>query len=40
MGMNAEFIGRPGIYASMADNPKYLKLVEYLRLEDERCRYF
>jgi hypothetical protein len=38
--MNAEFIGRPGIYGSMTDNPKHLKLVEYLKLEDERCRYF
>lgn len=39
-GMNSECIGRPGIYACLTSNKKHSKLVEYLRLEDERFRYF
>ena len=38
--MNVEHIGRPGFYQPQQTNKKYLDLVEYHKLEDERFRYF
>lgn len=41
--MNVETVGRPGIYQHMgpgSTNKKHPKLQDYLRLEDERFRYF
>jgi hypothetical protein len=38
--MNVEHIGRPGFYQLAATNKKFVDLVEYQKLEDERFRYF
>lgn len=41
-GLDTENIGRPGIYSfvSQPGNKKYARLLECLRIEDERFRYF
>ena len=39
-GLNVEFIGRPGIINQLLTSKKYVRIVEYFKLEEERWKYF